>query len=46
VGDRRARKSCLSIGTPGSDQQNFSLTTLQPFINYNFGHGLAAGSCG
>src|SRR6185312_5392894 len=32
-----------SIGTPGSDQRNFSLTTLQSFINYNFGHGLAAG---
>lgn len=32
-----------SIGSPASDQSTFSLTTLQPFINYNFGHGLAVG---
>jgi hypothetical protein len=30
-----------SIGAPGLDQSAFSTTTLQPFINYNFGHGLA-----
>jgi len=30
-----------SIGSPGPDQQAFSLTTIQPFINYNFGHGTA-----
>lgn len=30
-----------SIGTPAADQTHFSLTTLQPFINYNFGRGTA-----
>ena len=32
-----------SIGTPAADQQHFSITTIQPFINYNFGHGTALG---
>jgi hypothetical protein len=32
-----------SIGTPAADQQHFSVTTIQPFINYNFGHGAALG---
>lgn len=30
-----------SLGAPGLDQSTYSTTTLQPFINYNFGHGLA-----
>ena len=30
-----------SIGPAGTDQSTFSTTTLQPFINYNFGEGLA-----
>lgn len=33
-----------SIGQPGRDQSAFSTTTLQPFVNYNFGHGLALGA--